>query len=284
MADKVNLKAYFDRIGFAGSIAPTLATLEALHALHPAVIPFENLNPLMGLPVTLDQPSLEKKLLNEKRGGYCFEHNTLLSRVLVDLDFTVRPLLARVVWTDATGIDRPPSHMLLLVEISGQNYIADVGFGGLTLSAPLRLRADVEQQTPHEIFKLTQEDGAWTLNVKIEEEFKPVYVFTLDTADDAVIASINHDVATGENSPFISELRVALAPQGKRLKLHDARYTEHVLGDEPVKTELTTWEDIKQVLSANFGLNLPPADLIDPVLSRFAPARPELVAPVESEA
>lgn len=280
MADKVNLKAYFDRIGFAGSIAPTLATLEALHALHPAVIPFENLSPLMGLPVTLDQSSLEKKLLGEKRGGYCFEHNTLLSRVLEDLDYTVRPLLARVVWTDATGIDRPPSHMLLLVEISGQNYIADVGFGGLTLTAPLRLRADVEQQTPHEIFKLTQEDGAWTLNVKIEEEFKPVYVFTLETADDALIASINQDVATGENSPFISELRLALAPPGKRLKLHNTRYTEHALRDEPVKTELTSWEDIKQVLSSDFGLNLPPADVIDPVLARFAPARP-VVAPLD---
>ena len=69
MSQKVNLNAYFERIGFAGSIAPTLATLELIHALHPAVIPFENLNPLLGLPVNLDLASIEKKLLSERRGG-----------------------------------------------------------------------------------------------------------------------------------------------------------------------------------------------------------------------
>ena len=69
MSQKVNLNAYFERIGFAGSIAPTLATLELIHALHPAVIPFENLNPLLGLPVNIDLQSIEKKLLAEKRGG-----------------------------------------------------------------------------------------------------------------------------------------------------------------------------------------------------------------------
>jgi N-hydroxyarylamine O-acetyltransferase len=283
MADKVNLKAYFDRIGFAGSIAPTLATLEALHALHPAVIPFENLNPLMGVPVALDQTSLEKKLLSEKRGGYCFEHNMLLARVLEDLDYTVRPLLARVVWTDATGIDRPPSHMLLVVEVSGQNYIADVGFGGLTLSAPLRLRADVEQQTPHETYKLTQDDGAWTLLVKIDDAFKPVYVFNLDTVGEPEIVAINVEIATGADRPMTSELRVALAPQGKRLKLHNTRFTQHAAGEEPVITELTYWEDIKQVLTGDFGLTLPAADIIDPILARFAPARPVLAPLVEDE-
>ena len=141
MPEKVNLKAYFERIGFAGSIAPTLATLDLLHALHPATIPFENLSPLMGDPVALDQPSLERKLLSERRGGYCFEHNLLFKRMLQDLDFVVRPLLARVVWTNPDGANRPPSHLLLLVEVNGQNHIADVGFGGLTLTTPLRLRA-----------------------------------------------------------------------------------------------------------------------------------------------
>src|SRR5690606_17899897 len=158
MPEKVNLKAYFERIGFAGSIAPTIATLDLLHALHHAAIPFENLGPLMGEAVNLDQPSLERKLLTERRGGYCFEHNLLFMRVLADLDFVVRPLLARVVWTNPDGANQPPSHLLLLVEVNGQNHIADVGFGGLTLTTPLRLRADVDQPTPHETFRLTGGD------------------------------------------------------------------------------------------------------------------------------
>ena len=137
MSEKVNLNAYFERIGFAGSIAPTLATLELLHALHPAVIPFENLNSLIGEPVLLDQPSLERKLLADKRGGYCFEHNLLFMRILRDLDYTVRPLLARGLWTNPDNQEL--SHLVLLVEINGQNYLADVGHGGLTLTTPLRL-------------------------------------------------------------------------------------------------------------------------------------------------
>src|SRR5215217_3708344 len=155
MPEKVNINAYFERIGFAGSIAPTLQTLELLHALHPAVIPFENLNPLAGDPVQLDQVSLERKLLTDQRGGFCFEHNFLFMRVLADLDYEVRPLLARVVWNNPEAIVAPPSHMLLLVDLKGTKYIADVGFGGQTLTTPLRLRADVEQPTPHETYRLT---------------------------------------------------------------------------------------------------------------------------------
>src|SRR5690606_12496335 len=154
MSQKVNLKAYFDRIGFAGSIAPTLATLEAIHALHPASIPFENLNPLLGLPVELDLDAIGRKLLAERRGGYCYEHNLLLMAVLRELDFTVRGLVASVLWNRPEPHEGPPTHMLLAVDISGATYIADVGFGGMTLTAPLKLKADSEQSTPHETFRL----------------------------------------------------------------------------------------------------------------------------------
>ena len=82
MPEKVNLNAYFERIGFAGSIAPTLATLELILALHPAAIAFENLDPLLGEPVKLDLQSLQRKLLTDGRGGYCFEQNLLLMAML----------------------------------------------------------------------------------------------------------------------------------------------------------------------------------------------------------
>ena len=82
MSDEANLDAYLKRINYAGSIAPTLETLEMLHRLHPAAIPFENLDPLMELPVRLQLSDIEQKLLFERRGGYCFEHNLLLKAVL----------------------------------------------------------------------------------------------------------------------------------------------------------------------------------------------------------
>lgn len=274
MAEKVNLKAYFERIGFAGSIAPTLATLELLHALHPAVIPFENLDSLMGKPVALDEQSLERKLLAEKRGGYCFEHNLLFMRMLADLDYSVRPLLARVVWNNPDGHGGPPSHMLLAVEINSQTYIADVGFGGQTLTAPLRLRAGSEQQTPHEMFRLMGGNPDWTLETRIGEEWRALYVFTLDPVAEETLGPINALVGGDPASPFTRELRVALAPGGTRLKLHNGQFTIQPVEGEAERRDITSIEVLRSVLTEEFGLVLPVDERLEPALAALLPPPP----------
>lgn len=279
MSEKVNLNAYFERIGFSGSIAPTLATLEMLHALHPAAIPFENISPLIGDSVPLDQPSLERKLLSERRGGYCFEHNLMFKRILEDLDYSVRPLLARVVWTNADGIDASPSHLLLRVDVNGQAYIADVGFGGLTLSKPLRLRADVEQATPHETFRLTGGEPDWTLEVKIADAWKPVYGFSLDEAGKDEIAAINQHLSSDPASPFTHELRVALVREGERLKLHNHKFTLQPVGAEKEQRQITSMESLRSLLTEQFGLVLPNDERLEPALARLLPQSPPLAEP-----
>ena len=271
MAEKVNLNAYFERIGFAGSIAPNLATLELIHALHPAVIPFENLNPLMGKPVALDQPSLERKLLAEKRGGYCFEHNLLLMRILADLDYTVRPLLARVVWNNETGATNPPSHMLLTVDINGQHYIADVGFGGQTLTTPLRLRAGTEQATPHETYRLTGGDPDWTLEIKIGEDWRALYIFNLDKVEEEALATLNERISTSPESPFTRELRVSLSPGQRRLKLLNGQFTIQPVDGEAEKREITRIETLRSVLTEEFGIVLPVDERLEPALAALLP-------------
>jgi N-hydroxyarylamine O-acetyltransferase len=266
MSQKVNLNGYFERIGFVGSIAPTLATLELIHALHPAAIPFENLNPLLGLPVDLDLPSLEKKLLTERRGGYCFEHNLLLMAMLRELDFTVRGLAARVVWVDPTAVDRPPTHMLLAVDIGGATYIADVGFGGLTLTAPLKLKAEAEQKTPHETFRLSGGAPDWTLEAQIDGEWKPLYVFDTTEMTAESYEPINLTLSTDPASRFRTELRAALSPAGRRLALRNNRFTTHIAGEPSDSRLLTSVAEIREVLAGPFGIALPPADLLDPRL------------------
>ncbi|KKB76395.1 hypothetical protein VW29_20195 [Devosia limi DSM 17137] len=266
MSHKVNLKAYFERIGFAGSIAPTLATLELLHGLHPAVIPFENLNPLLGLPVPLDQASLEKKLLAERRGGYCYEHNLLLMRVLRELDYKVIPLLAKVLWNNPDATDIALSHMVLAVEISGQTHIADVGFGGLTLTAPLRLRPDIEQKTPHETCRLTGGDPEWRLEAKIGEDWKALYSFEMIERTDADYDASNLYLSTDPASKFRQDLRVALSPEGKRLALLENRLTVHGPEGQTDQRFITNVADMREVLSETFGMGLPAAELLDPKL------------------
>src|SRR5579862_8685786 len=150
-----DLEAYCRRIGYAGPRTATFDTLAALHRLHPQAIPFENLDTLLKRPVALGAAAFERKMMSGGRGGWCFEHNLLLGGVLEALGFGVTGYAARVLWGVPEGVTRARTHMLLGVDCD-QPYIADVGFGGLTLTGPLRLVADVEQATPHETFRLVE--------------------------------------------------------------------------------------------------------------------------------
>jgi N-hydroxyarylamine O-acetyltransferase len=150
----IDLAAYFVRIGYDGARIPTLETLRELHRLQPQAIAFENLDPLLKRPVRLDAPSLEEKMVHGGRGGYCFEQNILFAHALRAIGFKVTELAARVLWNVPAGVTTPRVHMLLLVDIDGQRYLTDAGFGGNVLTSPLLLDSTQEQATPHEPFQV----------------------------------------------------------------------------------------------------------------------------------
>jgi N-hydroxyarylamine O-acetyltransferase len=114
---KINLDSYFARIGYAGPSEPSLEVLRALCALHPIAIPFENLDVIRGLGVRLDLPSVEQKLVGDRRGGYCFEQNGLFAAAIEGLGFRVTPLAARVRWQVSAEVHMPLSHMVLRVDL-----------------------------------------------------------------------------------------------------------------------------------------------------------------------
>lgn len=272
MGAKLNLNAYFERIGFSGSIAPTVSTLSLLHALHPAAIPFENLDPLLGLPVSLRLADIERKLVLEQRGGYCFEHNLLFLAVLRELDFNVRPIAARVVWSNPEAASAPPTHMLLAAEIGGSTYIADVGFGGLTLTAPLKLRTDVEEETPHERFRLTGGEPEWRLEAELKSgEWRTLYHFATAEWPEAEYQAANVATSSGPDTPFTRELRVALSPAGRRLALRGNRFTTYRVGEPAEERLLTSVAEMREVLTERFGLDLPQGAELDEKLSGFVP-------------
>ena len=151
-----DLAAYLDRVGYRGPVAPTLEVLRALHRLHPAAIAFENLDPFLGRPVELDIESLQRKIVEGGRGGYCFEQNLLFMEALGAIGFPVSGLGARVLWRQPDDAITPRGHMLLRIELDGRIWVADVGFGGLTQTAPLLLEPGLEQQTPHETFRTSR--------------------------------------------------------------------------------------------------------------------------------
>src|SRR3569833_902841 len=172
----IDLDAYFARVGYAGPREPTLEVLSELQRLQPAVVPFESLEPFLGRPVRSDPASLEAKLVRGGRGGYCFEQNGVLWRVLEALGFRVTPLSARVRWMAPEDAPLGPlSHMLLRVETPDGPFLADVNIDGQSPTAPLRFEPGVEQATPHETNQLIERDGGFELQMRLADRWGALY-------------------------------------------------------------------------------------------------------------
>ena len=261
MSSAFDLDAYFDRIGYFGPREPTLAVLREVHRLHPAAIPFENLSPLMGDPVSLDLADLQAKLVNGGRGGYCYEHNTLFEAALTALGFQVQGLAGRILWNmPADAPPRPRSHMALLVTLEDGEFVADVGFGGMTMSAPLALRAEGAQATGHEPFRLIQAaDGWFDLQAEVAGDWRPLYRFDLTPHLIGDYEPMNWYSATHPTSIFPTNLMAALAaPGGRRLALWNSRYTVREPGRSPQERTIATLAELGRVLNEDFGVALPP--------------------------
>ena len=252
----IDLDAYFNRIGYAGTRDASMSTLRAIHALHPAAIPFENIDPLLGRPVRLELQALQDKLVRRRRGGYCFEHNSLLRAVLEALGFAVTPLSARVVWMAPP--ERPPgprTHMLLRVEIDGASFITDVGFGGLILDAPVQLIANVEQATPHETMRIVRDGDAYVLQASIATVWQGTYRFTLEEAALADYAIGNWYTSTHPQSLFRNNLLLERLQTDVRLSLLNRKLTRRFRDGRAESRWLETAGDLARVLADDFALD-----------------------------
>jgi N-hydroxyarylamine O-acetyltransferase len=269
MTQAIDLDAYCTRIGYAGARTPTLATLEAIHALHPQAITFENLDPLLRRPVRLDAASLDEKLVKGGRGGWCFEQNSLLKLVLEAIGFHVTGLGGRVLWNRPDETMPARSHMVLKLDLEGETFIADVGFGGLTLTAPLRLKADIEQATPHETFRLARLDDGFRLDAQLRGEWTPVYRFDLAQQFPVDYEVSNHFLLTHPSSPFLTLLMAARPEPDRRLALLNNELAVHHRDGTTRRTRLNGAASIRRVLEEDFGLTLPDDPGLDTALARL---------------
>lgn len=254
----LDLPAYLTRIGYTGPTRPTLQVLRELNVLHPRAIPFENLDPLRGERVSLDLDALQDKLVRRHRGGYCFEHNTLFAAVLTALGFDVTPLLARVLWTRADDAVTAKSHMLLRVALPDGVFIADVGFGGVTLTSPLRLDTDVVQPTPFEPARLVRTAccDAFDVEVQLGSVWQKVYRFDLRPT-----YRIDHEVANWytcahPDSHFVHNLMVCRVLDDARATLFNDRLTMRWRGGRDSHRHLDSGAELAECLSATFGIDI----------------------------
>lgn len=264
MTDEFRLDHYFARIGFRGLAAPDLSTLAALHAAHVNAIPFESFDPLLRRPIKLDLASLQSKLIDSRRGGYCFEQNGLFKAVLERIGFEVTGLAGRVRWmSPPDGPLGPKTHMLLKVDLPDGLYLADVGFGACVLDAPLRLERDVEQHTSMGTYRLTQTDGMFALSAKQPAGWRTMYVFTLEPQIHADYELGSWYASTHPNAPFPKTLIMERVSRDRRYKLVNRRFTveepEGRLADEH---EIGSADELRQVIEQIFNVSPPEAEEI----------------------
>jgi N-hydroxyarylamine O-acetyltransferase len=220
------LDAYLARIGFRGAAAANSATLAALHTLHVNAIPFEGLDPLLGRPVNLDLASLQTKLVDSRRGGYCFEQNILFNAALEMIGFKVTGLTARVLWMSQPGSPLgPKTHMLIKVDLPDGPLLADVGFGVCVMDTPLKFQTDIEQRTAMGTYRLTQTDGLFLLSAIQPAGWRRMYAFNLEPQIQSDYEIGSWFAATHPSAPFPSTMILERLGDNKRYKLANRRFT-----------------------------------------------------------
>ena len=248
------LQDYFQRIGFTGSPAADLSTLREIHRLHPAAIPFENIDVLAGDGIDLAMDRIVDKLIGRGRGGYCFEQNWLLMTALRELGFDVEPLMARVVWQQPVGAPAgPKTHLVLRTLVDGEPWLVDVGFGGMVLTAPLILTPDLQQPTPHETFRLIEQRFGYQLEVLLSQQWQPVYQLSMEPQQPIDIEVANWYTAAHPNSKFRHHLMAARVTDETRYTLLNNRLAVRHQG-QPADYQLLDTAGLARVLEEQFLL------------------------------
>ncbi len=204
MADNF-LDLYFERIRYSGTPAVNLQTLRDLHLLHLQHIPYENIDVFCRQEILIDRESLTRKILLRQRGGYCFEQNGLFRLALEALGFEPRPNMARVHRNRRAPGGR--THQVNLVELEGQTWLCDVGFGGSGFREPLMLQAEAEVEQLGEIYRLHADDEhGFYLQKKIQQEWQPLYTFKIDLALPIDMAMANFYTSKSSEHVFLDAI------------------------------------------------------------------------------
>lgn len=282
MKDNVfDLDAYCARIAYDGPREPTLAVLREIVLGHARAIPFENLDVLLGCEIRLDAPALMDKLVARRRGGYCFEHNLLLLTALRRLGFHATGLAARVLWGQPASFVGPRTHMLLAVDLPEGPHIADVGFGGLTPTAPLALQRGIAQATPHESFHLLAAEGAFVLEAERDGAWQNLYRFTCEPQEAVDYEVANWFTSTHPQSLFRNHLLAARASADGHHTLFDDKFAIRRRDGAGERCRIRDAADLAQVLDKYFGIALSAAALAPAVARVFGQNNPN---PFEREA
>lgn len=263
-----DLDAYFARIGDDGSREANLATLNRIVEAHVRRIPFENLDILIGRGISVEPADIERKLVHEGRGGYCFEQNSLLESVLGALGYEVRGISARVRIQQPRSFTPARTHLFLRVELDGKTWLVDVGVGALSLTSAIELKLDTPQETPHETrrivatgdwegFDQRSPDALLYHQVLFGDRWEDVCEFTLEEMQPIDRVLGNWYTSTHPDSHFGSRMTVARSSESGRVTLQGAELKHRGADGRAVSRSLQNDAEVLTALREEFGLDIP---------------------------
>ena len=249
----MNVPAYLDRIGHKGPTELTSETLRLLHRRHLETVPFENLDISRSRPIVLDESRVVHKIVEERRGGFCYELNSGFAALLRALGFQVTLLSARVARAD--GSDSPEfDHLALRVDLE-QSWLADVGFGDSFLE-PLLLRPGVEQKQEAGVFRIVETRGSLAVERQHPDlSWKPEYRFTLTPRLLQDFAARCHFHQTSPDSHFTQKRICSVAVPNGRITLADLKLTTTRNGTRQ-ECLLASEDERRAILEQSFGIIL----------------------------
>jgi N-hydroxyarylamine O-acetyltransferase len=254
-----NKEQYLSRIG----ISQPEASAEGLARLQSAqlrAIAFENIDPLLGVTPSLDTASVVRKLIFERRGGYCFELNSLFGQALGALGFHYTPVLARVRMGQPEG--GPRTHLCFLVEAEAGAWLADAGFGGPGFSVPLQLEIGLEQAVDGETFRIRQDS---LFDERVVEKHTADGWFALYGFDRASVRFCDLEAgnvvcSNWSQSPFPFHLMMNRCTPGGRISIFDTNFTEMQSGLSETRI-IETPAELGRIICDGFGIGIEPATL-----------------------
>jgi N-hydroxyarylamine O-acetyltransferase len=249
----MDIRAYLDRVGYHGPLAPTAETLRALHCQHMLTVPFENLDIGLGREIVLDPERFVEKIVRRHRGGFCYELNGAFAALLTAAGFRVTLLSARVA-SDKGIASKEFDHLTLRVDLE-EPWLADVGFGDNFLE-PLRLASGIEQKDAARSFRFVDAGDRWRLERREHDgPWRLQYDFSLRPRRLAEFAGMCHYHQTSPDSHFTRNRVCSLATPDGRITLSGMRLITTSNGGREEQV-LATEADWRSALRDRFGIVL----------------------------
>ena len=255
MYEELPIEPYLARIGCAGPVQPTLETLNALQSLHNESVPYENLDIMNGVPLSLEIPDIYDKVITRGRGGYCFELNGLFAWLLRRVGYNVTEHFARYLRDEPALPMR--RHRVALVEAGGVTYLCDVGIGAFVPTFPLRFEMYIEQPQRRDIYRIVPDEAlGYVVEEKRRGVWLPLFSFTLERQFGARDFFTTSWYCESHPDSFFRRANMVSMRSPTGRKTLDGRVFKIFDGDTVTVTEATGDEQFHLLLKQYFGIML----------------------------